>query len=402
MKRNILIVGGGFAGLWAALGAARVLDMQRDAGSDVEITLVSPRPELHVRPRLYEVRPEQMSVPFLPVLNAVGVKFVEGTVERIHPADHSVDVATANGESKRLGYDRLVLTTGSHLFRPPLPGLVEHAFTVDQLHEAVELRDHLESLASRPDTAARNTCVVVGGGLTGLEVATELPGRLRGILGENVRPRVVIVERADAIGPDMGNGPRPQIAEALEYLGIETRVGAGVVSIDASGVVTATGERIDADTVIWTGGMVASSLASQVAPKVDRQGRVEVTGDLRVVEAKDIFGAGDVVRALTDDEGHYSLMSCQHALFMGRYAGHNVAADLLGLPTLKYRQTFYVTCVDLGGWGGLYTEGWDRQVKLTRAEGKDRKILINTQWIYPPAPDREQALAAGDPEIAYT
>jgi NADH dehydrogenase len=147
--------------------------------------------------------------------------------------------------------------------------------------------------------------------------------------------------------------------------------------------------------------MVASTLTKQVSPNLDRQGRMDVTPDLRVIGAKDVFGAGDVVRALTDDQDHYSLMSCQHALFMGRFAGHNVAADLLGLPTLDYSQPFYATCLDLGSWGAVYTEGWDRQVKLTHAEGKERKMMINTQWIYPPAPVREQALAAGNPNITF-
>ncbi|PLQ02437.1 NAD(P)/FAD-dependent oxidoreductase [Cupriavidus pauculus] len=401
MKRNILIVGGGFAGLWTALGAARVVDQQGAAASDVEITLVSPQPALHVRPRLHEAHPEQMAVPFQPLLDAVGVKFIEGMVERIHPGDRSVDIVMAACGEKSVNYDRLVLTSGSRLFRPPLPGLAEHAFAVDQIDEAVKLRQHLEGLVSKPDTAARNTFVVVGGGFTGLEVATELPDRLRVVFGDAMCPRIVVVERADAIGPDLGPGPRPQILEALEHLGIETRVGGGVVSFDANGVVTGTGERIDASTVIWTGGMVASALTAQIGPQVDRQGRLEVTGDLRVLGAKDIFGAGDVVRALTDGEGHYSLMSCQHALFMGRFAGHNVAADLLGLPTLEYRQPFYATCLDLGAWGAVYTEGWDREVKLTHAAGKERKLLINTQWIYPPAPERAQALAAGDPNISY-
>ncbi|SDC88899.1 NADH dehydrogenase [Cupriavidus sp. YR651] len=401
MTRRILIIGGGFAGLWSALGAARVLDMESHASSNVEITLVSPKPELHVRPRLHEASPENMAVPFLPLLDAVDVKFIEGTVDCIHPTDHSVDITTTAGEKQSVSYDRLVLTSGSRLFRPPLPGLAEHAFAVDQIDDAVKLRKHLEGLASQPDTTARNTFVVVGGGFTGLEVATELPERLRAILGDSVRPRIVVIERSDAIGPDLGPGPRPAILEALEHLGIETRVGAGVVSVDATGVVTATGERIDAGTVIWTGGMVASSLTSQISPQLDRQGRLDVTPDLRVIGAKNVFGAGDVVRALTDDEDHYSLMSCQHALFMGRFAGHNVAADLLGLPTIEYRQPFYATCLDLGAWGAVYTEGWDRQVKLTHAEGKERKLLINTQWIYPPAADREQALAAGNPNITY-
>ena len=112
----------------------------------------------------------------------------------------------------------------------------------------------------------------------------------------------------------------------------------------------------------------------------------------------DVFATGDVALALTDDLDHHALMSCQHALTMGRYAGHNVAADLLGRATIPYRQPFYATCLDLGGWGAVYSEGWDRSVKLVGAEAKALKRMINTSVIYPPPPDRAAALAAADPE----
>jgi NADH dehydrogenase, FAD-containing subunit len=125
-----------------------------------------------------------------------------------------------------------------------------------------------------------------------------------------------------------------------------------------------------------------------------------VTPDLRVAEAPEVFVAGDVARARSDDDGHYALMSCQHAIVMGQFGGHNVAADLIGVPTLEYRQPFYATCLDLGEWGAVYSEGWDRQIKLTHAEGKARKQMINTQWIYPPAPNRTEALAAGNPQAS--
>lgn len=92
-------------------------------------------------------------------------------------------------------------------------------------------------------------------------------------------------------------------------------------------------------------------------------------------------------------------MTCQHAIALGRSAGNNAAADLLGVAPIAYSQPKYVTCLDLGEWGALYTEGWDRQVVLTGAEGKQLKTQINTQWIYPPAAIRETALAAADPLI---
>lgn len=82
-------------------------------------------------------------------------------------------------------------------------------------------------------------------------------------------------------------------------------------------------------------------------------------------------------------------MSCQHAMNLGRSAGHNVAADLLGHPTRPYRQPKYVTCLDLGPWGAVYTEGWDRQVKMKGAEAKRLKNRINTERIYPPRAGRD-------------
>ncbi len=113
----------------------------------------------------------------------------------------------------------------------------------------------------------------------------------------------------------------------------------------------------------------------------------------------DIFATGDVAYAATDTLGNYAAMSCQHAISLGRYAGNNVAADLLGVAPMPYSQPKYVTCLDLGAWGAVYTEGWDRQLKLVGQEAKDLKAQINSVWIYPPAADRAAALAAADPLI---
>src|SRR5207245_170950 len=112
----------------------------------------------------------------------------------------------------------------------------EHGFSVDALDDAIALDKHLQGLADRPAINGRDTIVVAGGGFTGIEAATEMPARLRKILGKGARPRVIIVERNDAIAPDMGAGPRPVIENALRRLGVETRVGTGVASLDKSGV----------------------------------------------------------------------------------------------------------------------------------------------------------------------
>ncbi|ACD16817.1 NAD(P)/FAD-dependent oxidoreductase [Paraburkholderia phytofirmans] len=401
MSQKILIVGAGFAGVWGALGAARVLDVAKISSRDVEITLISPKPELQIRPRLYESEPARMAAPLLPLLEAIGVGFVEGVVDEICVADKTVRVVGANGQERTLAYDRLLLTSGSKLNRPPVPGLADHAFAVDRSEDAVVLEHHLEELAKLPDSRARNTAVVVGCGFTGIEVATELPARMRKLFGPDAAIRVVVVGSQPEIGPDLGPNPRPFVAAAFDSLGIEAVLGSGVVSIDADGARTASGAHIEAKTVIWAGGMRASTLAAQVSSHLDSLGRVEVASDLRVPEAPDVFVAGDVARARCDDDGRYALMSCQHAIVMGQFGGHNVAADLIGIPTLEYRQPFYATCLDLGEWGAIYSEGWDRQIKLTHTEGKARKQIINTQWIYPPAPNRNEALAAGNPQASF-
>ncbi|WP_321936006.1 NAD(P)/FAD-dependent oxidoreductase [Paraburkholderia sp. J8-2] len=395
MSKRILVIGAGFAGMWSALSAARLLD---EAGrTDVEITLVAPDPHLHVRPRLYEEGPANFRAPLTEIFEATGVKFIQGTVERIHVERRAVDLTGADGQHTTLGYDRLVLATGSRLFRPSIPGLAEHSFSVDQTDEAVELEVHIGSLSSQPETLARNTVVVAGGGFTGIETAAEMPARLRAALGEHANVKVVIVERNNEIGPDLGAGPRPVIEEALGSLGVTWKLGAGVASVDAGGVTTTDGERIESNTVIWTAGLRASALTAQIPGQLDAMGRLHVDRNLAVEGVPGVYATGDVARAATDDEGNHTMMSCQHAMNLGRSAGHNVAADLLGLEQIPYSQPKYVTCLDLGPWGAVYTEGWEREVKLQGTEAKKLKHQINSEWIYPPRADREQALAAADP-----
>lgn len=397
MTRKIVIAGSGFAGTWAAISAARAVSLAARE-NDVEIIVVSPTPHLHIRPRLYETVFEEMAPDLAPLFAAVGVRHVAGTVEALHADRHEVDVRGVEGAWTTLCYDRFVLATGSRLFLPDVPGLAEYSFNVDQLSSAMALDVHLRSLADRPETVARNTVVVAGGGFTGIETVAEMPQRLRDILGPAAKIRVVVMEQAPVIGPDLGPVPRPVIEAALAECGVEMMTSAGVVAIDADGVTTSGGERIATHTVVWTAGARAHPLAAQIEGERDRFGRVHADPQLRARSVQDVFVAGDVALAATDDEGHHAAMSCQHALSLGRVAGHNAAAELVGLPTHPYSQPKYVTCLDLGPWGAIFTEGWDRQIKLTREVGKATKQAINTQWIYPPRPDREAAFSIANPD----
>ncbi|MDC0710949.1 FAD-dependent oxidoreductase [Stigmatella sp. ncwal1] len=396
MTQKIVVAGSGFAGMWAAIAAARAVSLAGKQ-NEVEITIVSPAPQLHIRPRLYETVFEEMAPDIAPLLEAVGVRHLAGTVEAIHARSHEVEVLGTGGERTTLPYDRFVLATGSRLFLPNVPGLKEHAFNVDQLSSAIALDAHLKALASKPETAARNTVVVAGGGFTGIETVTEMPQRLRAIFGQDAKIRVVVVEQAPVIGPDLGPVPRPVIEEALAECGVEVRTSTGAAAIDAAGVTLSTGERIETQTVVWTAGARANPLAAQIEGEHDRFGRVHADPYLRAKSAKDIFVTGDVALAATDGEGNVASMSCQHAMVLGRVAGHNAAAELVGLPVHPYSQPKYVTCLDLGPWGAIFTEGWDRQVRLTRHQGKAVKREINTKWIYPPQADRDAAFALANP-----
>lgn len=394
--QRLLVIGAGFAGMYAALAAARLRELQGVSPGELEITVISPQPALVIRPRLYEPAPETMAAPLAELFEATDIRFVRGTVETIDSAGGAVGVVGPDGERGRLAYDRLVLAAGSRLFKPDIPGLAEHSFSAYQIEDAVTLDRHIQALADRPRSAARDTVVVAGGGFTGIEVATEMPSRLRAILGEDADIRVIIVDRSDAIAPDMGPDPRPVIEHALLEAGVTTRLGVGVAALDGTGVTLSDGERIESATVIWAAGLRASPLTAQIPAERDRLGRLLVDRDLRVPGVPHVFATGDTACAASDEVGNHALMSCQHAIPLGSFAGRNAAADLLGVPAEPYHQEVYVTCLDLGPWGGVFTRGWDRRVELTGAKAKALKREINTVWIYPPQADRALALAAAE------
>ncbi len=397
MQKNIIVAGSGFAGTWAALAAARTASLAARP-SELKITVISPTPHMHIRPRLYEAQLDGMAPELEPLFAAVGVAHLAGTIAAIDVVERRLGITSGAGEEMQMRYDRIVLATGSRLFTPAIPGLSTHAFNVDQLGSAVALAEHLAALGTRPATPARNTVVVAGGGFTGIEVAAEMPQRLRNVLGASANSRVIIVEQAPDIGPDLGPAPRPLIEEALAAGGVEVICSAGVVAIDADSVSLSNGTNIDTNTVVWTAGARANPLAAQIPGDHDRFGRV-VTDAYLHAGVDGVFVSGDVAHAATDDRGNVAMMSCQHALSLGRVAGYNAAAELLDLPLHPYSQPKYVTCLDLGDWGAIFTEGWERQVVMTRAEAKATKREINTKWIYPPEPDRDAVFAVANPDF---
>ena len=370
---RILILGGGFAGFWAALAARRV------AGSEAEVSLVSRTPVLEMRPRLYEANPETLGVDLRAPLGAAGIGFVEGEATGLDIGARRLMLA-----SGVLTYDRLVVATGSAMRRPPLPG-AEQAYSIDTQAEAVRFDRRLaEGVTS---------VAVVGAGFTGIELALELRDRVAAHGGDGECLKIVLIDRAPEVGAELGSGPRPTIAAALAAARVELRLGASVTSLDGAQVGFADARTLAVGAVVLTTGMIAADFVCHVPGERDRLGRLVVDRTLRVPAAPDVFVTGDAAAADTGN-GNLALQSCQHALQLGRFAGENAARDLMGMPLIDYAQPRYVTCLDLGRAGAVLTEGWNRAVQKSGAEAKTIKRRINTQAIYPPPGAPGEALLA--------
>lgn len=380
--------------MWAALSAARLTELHDR--HDIEITVLSPQAELRIRPRFYESEVENYAAPLLPLFAVTGVKFIAGVASEIDSASQQVWYHNEQDQLTAVRYDRLIMATGSHIAHA-LPGAQQYAFDVDQMESAARLERHLAALADQPDSAARNTVIVCGGGFTGIEVATEMPARLRAILGDSAAIRVIVVDRSPVAGGRYSEQLRDVISQASLELGVEWRLNSEIKAIDESGLTLKNGEHVASSTVILTVGVQASPLTRQIPGERDPQGRLHVDQHLRVIGQNAVYATGDVAFASTDDQGNHALMTCQHAIMLGRFVGHNVVADLIGIDPLPYRQVNYVTCLDLGAWGAVYSEGWDQVVKFTKEEGKKIKVSITNELIYPPQAEREVAFAAADP-----
>jgi NADH dehydrogenase len=396
MKR-VVVLGGGFAGLIGAVGAARKLAEQNIPRNEIAVTMVNRDPWHAIRVRNYESDLSGVRVALDDVLSPVGIELVVGEVSGLDPARQEVSYTVA-GSPTSLPYDRLLFALSSELLRPPIPGLIEHGFDIDTYDAASKLAVHLTGLSDRPASPGRFTALVIGGGLTGVEMAAELATRLREIAG-TAATRVIVADRAPRIGSNMGDAACAVIDEAFDTLGVESRPGVTVASVDRDGVRLTSGEKIAAETVVWCAGMRAHPLAAALPGEHDRFGRVTVDRFLRVEAAPEVFAAGDSAAALVDGV-HPSVMSCQHARPMGRIAGHNIVCDLIGEAPIPLEIGYYVTCLDLGAWGAVYCQGWDREVTATGAAAKETKRTINCERIYPPrSRDRAEILAAAAPVI---
>lgn len=404
METDVLVLGGGFAGFWAALAAkatARAL-----GGDALRVTLVSREPVLQLRPRLYEAQPETLGVPLRPLLQRAGVAWLEGEVVGLDAA--AGRIALADGRS--LGGRSLVVTTGSRLRRPGFAG-AERAFSIDTQADAVAFDVRLAEVAS---TAAEPHIAIVGAGFTGIELALEMRDRLalHGGAGPAERAQIVLVDGAADPGARIGRAAWAVVIEALTQARVQLRQGVRVQRLQGEGLSLDDGTVCRTHATVLATGMEAAPAAAWVPGAHDESGRIVVDrflgapavapahGSGPAADAVALWAAGDAASA-DDGSGHGTVTSCQHALQSGRFAGANAARALLGAPLLPFQARPYVTCIDLGRYGALFTQGRQRDVLRHGPDAKATKQQINRVLIHPPeGASGEQLLAMALPAQA--
>jgi len=346
-----VIVGGGFAGLWAARGLAR---------APVRITLIDRGNHHLFQPLLYQVATAGLSAPDIAApLRHILRRQRNATVlmgEAVAADAAAKRIALADGSA--LDFDFALLATGAtHAYfghdewAPHAPGL-------KTLDDALEIRRRVltafERAEAEPDPAARDawlTFAVVGGGPTGVELAGTLAEIARHTLHDEFRridsrrARVLLLEAGPRVLATFPEALAAKARAQLERLGVEVRAGVPVSAIDAYGVRLGE-ERIAARTVLWAAGVAASALARTLGVPLDRAGRVPVDPDLSVPGHPDVFVAGDL--AILQVDGKPVPGVAPAAKQMGAHVAAAIRARLAGRATRPFRYRDYGNLATIG------------------------------------------------------
>lgn len=359
-RPRIVIVGAGYAGYHCARHLERLLP--RGAA---EIVIVSPAdymPYLSLLPEVGAgiVDPRHIAVSLSATLRRA--RHVPGHAVGADFASRSVTVACPDGQSRDLGWDRLVLASGSVSRTLPLPGIAEHAKGFKNIAEALYLRDHilrqLELADASDDPTERQalcTFVVVGAGYTGTEVAGQGLLFTRAALRRypRIRPdelRWLLVDQAPAVLPELGRRLGDPALRILRRRGVDVRLETTIEEVTGSQVRLSDGTTVPTRTLVWCVGVTPGPLTQALGLETVK-GRIVVDEFLAVPGHRDVFAIGDAAAApdLTRP-GTLTAMTAQHAQRQGKAAARNVAASL-GHGTRKpYKHRDLGFVVDLGGW----------------------------------------------------
>jgi NADH dehydrogenase len=339
-RRRVVVIGGGFGGLWAA----RAL-----AGGPADVLLID-RCNYHTfLPLLYQVgaaelEPEAIAYPIRSILRGLrGVRFMLADVRTVNLAARAIET-----EDQWVPYDLLIVAAGSvsHFFG--VAGAEEHAFPLKTLPQAGTLRNQIlccfERAAHEPDAARRRellTFAIVGGGPTGVEFAGALAELIRGPLvkdypGLDVREaRVVLLEALNALLPGFPDRLQAYAVSRLRRMGVDVRLGATVDQIGREAVRLRDGTPIPARTVVWTAGVRGDPLAKAWGLPTTRAGRVTVLPTLQLPDHPEVYVVGDL--AHVEQDGRPLPMIAPVAIQEGETAGRNVARQLRGDAPVAFR-----------------------------------------------------------------
>ncbi|MGW5847070.1 NAD(P)/FAD-dependent oxidoreductase [Streptomyces sp. NPDC055254] len=321
MNTNVVVIGGGYAGVMAANRLTR--------REDVSVTLINPRPSFVHRIRLHQLvgGTDSAVVDYREVL-AEGVALVVDSVARIDAPTRTLDLASGG----TVGYDYLVYAVGSGSADPRVPGAAEFAHPIATLEEAQRLRPVLE--------ASNGAVTVVGAGPTGIETAAELAEA----------GRAVTLLCADVLGPYLHPRGRKSVAGRLAKLGVTVLEDARVASVTPGSVRIADGRELPSEVTVWTVGFGVPDLAARSGLTTDALGRLLTDETLTSVDDARIIAAGDSAAP----SGLPLRMSCQAAMPMGARAADTVLSRVAGEEPATLNQSFAAQCISLGRGDGIF------------------------------------------------
>ncbi|MFI7646839.1 NAD(P)/FAD-dependent oxidoreductase [Micromonospora sp. NPDC049460] len=346
MQHRITVLGAGYTG---AIAAGRLAKRLRH--EDVAVTLVNAEPDFVERVRMHQLAVGQdlKPRPFSEMFAGTGVELRLARVTGVDVDRKTVAVTDANG-SEELSYDTLVYALGSGWNAQGVPGAAEHTYEIASRPGALRLRERLARLA------AGQTVVVVGGGLTGLEAATEIA---------EARPDLdVALAVRGGLGDWLSPKGRAHLRKVFGKLGITVYEHAAVTGVEADHVATADGKTIPAAVTVWTTGFVVHPIAKATALEVTGTGQIVVDGTMRSVSHPDVYAVGDAAYAMGSGDKPLR-MSCASGVPMAWQAADAIAARLVGgkLPDTPLR--YFNQCISLGRKDGLiqYVTADDRAVQ---------------------------------------
>jgi NADH:ubiquinone reductase (H+-translocating) len=401
-RQRILIVGGGYVGLYAALALE-----QRLAPDAAEITIVNPENFMVYQPLLPEVASGSLDarhvvVPLRRTLDRAHL--ITGRVTAIDHERRRVAVQPWEGEPYEVEYDHVVVGLGSETRALPIPGLVEHAIGFSTVAEAQHLRNRvlgrLEAAAATRDPAARRralTFVFVGGGYTGVEALGEMEdmARAAAALFPEMSPadqRWVLVEATDRILPSVPESLAAFATEVLRRRGIEVLLGTQLESAEGGCLVLSDGQRFEADTLVWSAGVRPHPLVAESDLAVDDKGRLRVDEFLRVRGTEGAWGAGDCAAVPDLENGGTCPPSAQYAERQAVHLAKNLAATIGGAQPSAFRHKSAGEMITLGRYKGVAelrgrtltgVLPWlmRRGFYVVKMPSLDRKLRISADWL---------------------